>query len=127
MSRDLRAEELTEWARRLGTAATYYNWCVDRYVTGDGRLYAATKADREFRAMRIQAALDGKKVTWESGVRSLEIGKAKPPTAVFLHHREGSRTVFLDVITRVTVRSGRLTVSCAPKRFREGRCENKTV
>lgn len=127
MSRDLRAEELTEWARRLGTAASYYNWCVDRYVTGAGRLGAVCRAERAFHALRVEAVLDGKEVTAETGVRSMEIGREAPPTVDFVHHRKGSRTVFFDIFTRVTVRGGRLTVSCEPKRFREGNCENKTL
>lgn len=129
MRRDYEAEELTEWARRLGSAATFYNWAVDRYVTGRARFKTICAAERDFRAHRVEATLDGKKITVETAVRSYEFGRRAnmPPRTSFTHIRKGARTAFFDVITRITVQGGGLSVSCAPRRFREGKRDDRAI
>lgn len=98
-------EELGEWARRLASAATWYNFCVDRFGSCRGRLSECVSAERDFRRQLVEAHIEGIKTQYEvmSG---------------------GGRGKFLkNFITRVTVARRDVSVSCRAKLYGHGEGE----
>lgn len=101
-------EELGEWARRLASAATWYNYCVDRFLGCRGRLSECVSAERDFRRQLVEAHIEGIRTAYEA-----ESG--------------GARGKFpMDVITRVTVTRRDVSVSCRAKLYGHGEGEEKT-
>lgn len=98
---DLFLEELREWARRLASSATYYNYTVDRFKNCRGRYADVLAAERDFYRLNVEAHIEGLRTEKTMQARSSRVGFP------------------LDEIARVSVTRRTTTVSCTPRTYRK--------